>query len=92
MLSNVRHRAMITPGSPPLTRLIHIRPNYWTIFHSFGIILKMGTVRWIGLQMQISIPAWSKHWHAGRMRPANAFCIPYISQSHKDIVLARQPF
>jgi len=26
------------------------------------------------------------------VRPANAFCIPYISQSHKDMVLARQPF
>jgi len=55
MLSNVRHRAMITPGGPPLTRLIQIRPNYWTLFRSFGIILEMGTVHWIGLQMQSSI-------------------------------------
>jgi len=46
---------MITPESPPLTRLIHIRPSYWTIFRSFGIILEMGTVCWIGLQMQCSI-------------------------------------
>jgi len=28
----------------------------------------------------------------GFVRSANAFCIPYISQSHKDNVLARQPF
>jgi len=27
LLSNVRHRAMITPVSPPLTRLIHSRTN-----------------------------------------------------------------
>ena len=46
---------MITPVSPPLTRLIHIRPNYWKLFRSFGIILEMGTVHWIGLQMQCSI-------------------------------------
>jgi len=45
---------MITPLSPPLTRLIHIRPSYWTIFRSFGIVLEMGTVHWIGLQMQCS--------------------------------------
>jgi len=32
--------------------------------------------------------AWSKHWHAGRMRPANAFCMPCITRSHKCIVLA----
>jgi len=46
---------MITPVSPLLTRLIHIRPSYWTIFRSFDIILEMGTVYWIGLQMQWSI-------------------------------------
>jgi len=46
---------MITPGGPPLTSLIHIRPDYWTLFRSFGIILEMGTVHRIGLQMQCSI-------------------------------------
>jgi len=40
---------------------------------------------------------WSKHWHAGRCGPrtgfvwlANAFCITYFSQSHKDIVLEQR--
>jgi len=33
---------------------------------------------------------WSKHSHAGRLRSANAISMPNISQSHKDIVLARQ--
>jgi len=56
LLSNVRHRAMITPVSHPLTRLIHIIPNCWTIYRSFEIILEMGTVHWIELQIQCSIP------------------------------------
>jgi len=40
---------------------------------------------------------WSKHRHAGRcgprtgfVRPANAFCITYVAQSHKDIVLEQR--
>jgi len=40
LLSNVRHRAMITPVSPLLTRLIYINPSYWTIHHSFESILE----------------------------------------------------
>jgi len=51
LLCNIRHRAMITPVSPLLTRLIHISPSYWTIYCSFEIILKMGTVQWIGLKI-----------------------------------------
>jgi len=31
LLSNVRHRAMITPVSTLSTRLIHIIPSCWTI-------------------------------------------------------------
>jgi len=42
LLSNVRHRSMITPESPLSTRLIHISPSCWTIFYSFEVILKMG--------------------------------------------------
>jgi len=53
LLSNVRHRAMITPVSPLLTRLIHIIPSCWTIYSSFEIILEMGTVQWVGLQSNI---------------------------------------
>jgi len=30
-LGNVRHRAMIMPVSPPLTRLVHISSSYWII-------------------------------------------------------------
>jgi len=41
LLSNVRHRAMLTPVSPLRTRLIHISPSCWTIYRSFEIILKM---------------------------------------------------
>ena len=55
LLSNVRQRAMIMPVSPPLTRLIHVRTSYWTIFHSFEIILEIGAVNWIELQIQCSI-------------------------------------
>jgi len=46
-LSNVRHRAMLTPVRPLCTRLIHINPSYWTIYRSFEIILEMGTVDWL---------------------------------------------
>jgi len=55
LLSNVCHRPMITPPSPPLTRLIHISPSCWTTYHSFEIIFEMGTLYWIGLQIQCSI-------------------------------------
>jgi len=55
LLSNVRHRAMLTPVSPLHTRLIHISLSCWTIYHSFEIILKMGTVHWIRLQIQCSV-------------------------------------
>ena len=53
LLSNVRHRAMITPVSPLLTRLIHISPSYWTILRSFEIILEWELC--IGFQIQCSI-------------------------------------
>jgi len=32
LISNVCQRAMITPVSPLLTRLIHISPSCWTIY------------------------------------------------------------
>jgi len=51
----MRHRAMITPINHLCTRLIHITPSYWTIYYSLEIILKMGTVHWIGLQIQCSV-------------------------------------
>jgi len=51
LLRNKPHRAMITPASPLLTKLIRITPSYWTFYCSFEIILKMGTVHWIGLQI-----------------------------------------
>jgi len=55
LLGNQRHRAMITPPNPLLTRLIHINPSCWTIYPSFEIILEMGIVHWIGLEIQCSI-------------------------------------
>ena len=55
LLSNVRHRAVITPVSPLRARLIHISPCCWTIYRSFEIILEIGTVHWIGLHIQSSI-------------------------------------
>jgi len=60
LLSNVRKKAMITPASPLLTPLVHISPSYWTIYRSFEIILKMGTVHWIGLHIQCSITGVGK--------------------------------
>jgi len=44
LLSNARHRVMITPVIPLLTRLIHISPSCWKIYRLFEIILEMGTV------------------------------------------------
>jgi len=63
LLTNVRHRAMITPVSHSLTRLIHIKPSCWTIYRSFEIILEMGTVHCIELQVQcpIQIHCFKKH-------------------------------
>ena len=55
LLSNIRHRTMITPVSPLLTRLIHISPSCWTIYRPFEIIREMVTVHWIGLQIQCTI-------------------------------------
>jgi len=43
-LSNVRHRAMITPVSALFTSFIYIIPSHWTIYRSFAIILEMGSV------------------------------------------------
>jgi len=55
LLSNLRHRAMMTPVSPLRARLIQISTSCWTIYCSFEIILEMVTVHWIGLQIQFSI-------------------------------------
>jgi len=48
LLSNVRH-------SPLLNMLIHISLSCWTIYHLFEIIVEIGTVHWIGLQIQCYI-------------------------------------
>ena len=55
LLSNARHRTVITPVSPPLTKFIHTSANCWTIYLSFEIILEMKTVHWIELQIQCSM-------------------------------------
>jgi len=55
LLSNVQHKAMITPVSLLLPRPIHISPSCRTVYRSFQIHLEMGTVSWIGLQIQCSI-------------------------------------
>jgi len=51
LLSNVRHRAMTTPVSPLLTRLIHISQSWWTTYRLIEIDLEMGTIHWFGLQI-----------------------------------------
>ena len=65
LLSNVRHRAVITPVSPLRTGLIYIKPRtiyrYWTIYRSIEIIIEIGIVHWIGLQIQRSIQVPSKN-------------------------------
>jgi len=38
------------------TKLVYISPSCWTIFYSFKIILKMGTVHGIGFEIQCSNP------------------------------------
>jgi len=57
---NERYRAMTTPVSPLLTRLIHTSPSYWTIYCSFETILNMEAVHWIGPQIQCSTPGVPK--------------------------------
>jgi len=73
LLSNVRHRPMITPVSPLLTRLIHISPSCWTIYRSFEIIFEMGTLHWIGLQIQCSIPGFLNVWTMAHWRATEEF-------------------
>ena len=66
LLSNIRHRTMITPVSPLLTRLIHISPSCWTIYRPFEIIREMVTVHWIGLQIPCTIQIHCFKRHSGR--------------------------
>ena len=44
-------------------RFIQISPSCWTIYRSFEIILEVGTVHWIGLQIQcfVQIHCFKKH-------------------------------
>jgi len=72
LLSNVRHRAMITPVGPLLTRLIYIIPSCWTICRSFEIHLEMETFSWFGLQIQCSIPGVP---NLGCMYPWGYICL-----------------
>jgi len=58
LLRNARHRTMITPVNPPRLRLIHISPSYQTVYRSFEIILELGTVHWIGIQIQCSMQTY----------------------------------
>jgi len=55
LLSNVHHKAMTTPVSFLLSRIIYINPSCLTIYRSFEINLIMGTVSWIGLLIQCSM-------------------------------------
>jgi len=57
LLSNVHHRAMITPISLLLTRLIHISPSCWTIYCSSEVILDMGT--YLGLDLKSNIQLYT---------------------------------
>jgi len=52
LLSNVRHRAMITSVSALLTRLVVI-PSYWKIYHSFEIVLEMRTVHRLDFKSKV---------------------------------------
>ena len=84
MLSNVRHRVMLTPVSPPLTRLIHISPS-WTIYPSFKIILEMVTVHWIEPQIQCSIQVHCFKKHSVRYELCFKKCLTAweISESNE---------
>jgi len=57
LLSNVHHRAMITPINLLLTRLIHISPSCWTIYCSSEVILDMGT--YLGLDLKSNIQLYN---------------------------------
>jgi len=73
LLNNIHHRAIITPIIPLclVIRLIHIiNMSCWTICRSFKIILEMGTVHWIGLQIQCSIPGVTNVVPVGTKSPA----------------------
>jgi len=66
---------MITPVSPLLTRIIHISPSCWTIYRSFEIILETGTLHWIGLRIQCSIPGFLNVWAMAHWRATEEFLI-----------------
>ena len=63
LLRNVRHRAVITPVSPLLTRLIRISPSCWTINRSFEIILNnwKHPLDWISNSMFYTNSLLQKH-------------------------------
>ena len=63
LMSNVRHRAMITPVSHLLTRFIHISQSCWVIYRSFEVTLEMGAAHWTELQIWCStqIHSFKKH-------------------------------
>ena len=53
LLRNARPRTMITPVNPPRLRLIHISPNYQTVYRSFEIILEW--VLSVGLELKSNV-------------------------------------
>jgi len=67
LLSNVHHRAMITPISLLLTRLIHISPSCWTIYCSSEVILDMGT--YLGLDLKSNIQLYTNPLLQGTFSP-----------------------
>jgi len=62
LLRNIRHRAMITPVRPLRTRIIYISPSYWTVYHSFEIILEWDCpLDWNSKSMFYAISLLQKH-------------------------------
>jgi len=62
LLCSVPHRAMITPVIPLSTSLVCISPSYWTIYHSFKIIVEWEmSIDWNSNPMCYANPFFSKN-------------------------------
>jgi len=100
LLSNVRQKTMTTPAGPLRTTLIHISPSYWTIYHSFEIILEVGAVHWVGLHIQCSISGVGKlvkgqsflQKTKNTSEPQNQFVVPIHIKFGKEWKFYRKCF
>jgi len=49
-------------------------PVWWSCHTCINCSVRQGCAT-CGPRDKCNTTAWSKHWHAGRMRPADSFCV-----------------